>query len=75
MKIKQITSQHRRDFTAVMVCEGCGHEELNKYGYDDDNYHRHVIPNMPCAVCEKSSNQLGSDYRPLQPKYPEGMQV
>lgn len=48
MKIKQITSQHRRDFIAIMICEHCKTEELNKYGYDDDNYHKNVIPNMIC---------------------------
>ena len=31
MKIKQILSQHRRDFTAIMKCEFCNHEEKESY--------------------------------------------
>lgn len=33
MKIKEITSQHRRDFYAVYECEHCG-DETTGYGYD-----------------------------------------
>lgn len=44
MRIKKITSQHRNDYTAVMECEHCGHEQVDKYGYDDANYHDNVIP-------------------------------
>jgi transcription elongation factor Elf1 len=72
MKIQKITSQHRRDFTAIMECEHCGHEEVNRYGYDDDNYHRNVIPNMECGQCGKTASE---DYRPLGTKYSEGVQV
>ena len=71
MKIKKITSQHRRDFTAVYECEHCGLEKVGS-GYDDANYHNNVIPNMKCLVCGKSA---GDDYRPLTTKYPEGMQI
>lgn len=72
MKIKTIHRQNRRDFTATMICEHCDHEQLNKYGYDDDNYHRNVIPNMVCENCGKKSPD---DYRPLTTKYPEGFEV
>lgn len=75
MKIKEITSQYRRDFSAMMVCEGCGHEVLNTYGYDDRHYHDNVIPNMQCGKCGQSANDMGVDVRPLTTKYPEGMQV
>lgn len=74
MKIKKITSQHRRDFHAEFECEGCGHT-IAGVGYDDANFHENVIPNMKCKKCEKSSRDLGVDYRPLKTKYPEGMQV
>lgn len=74
MKIKEITYQHRRDFQCIYECEGCGHTGKGS-GYDDDNYHRNVIPKMKCKGCDKSSNDLGADYRPLQPKYPEGYQI
>ena len=71
MKIKNITSQSRRDFQAVYVCEHCGEEE-NGYGYDDANFHNNVIPNMECGSCGKKASD---DYRPLATKYPEGHQI
>lgn len=67
MKIKTITSQDRRDFTAVYVCEHCGAEKTD-YGYDDANFHKNVIPSMKCAACGKSAS---SAYRPLTTKYPD----
>ena len=66
MKIKKITSQYRRDFSAVMVCEHCGKEEPNKYGYDDSNYHDNVIPSMACKSCGKKSP---AEYVPEPTKY------
>ena len=66
MKIKKITSQARRDFSAIMVCEHCGKEDFNKYGYDDDNYHNNVIPNMKCKSCGEKSP---TDYVPAETKY------
>ena len=74
MRIKAITYQHRRDFKADFECEGCGHTWKGG-GYDDDNFHRNVIPNSKCPKCDKSSADLGVDFRPLQPKYPEGFQI
>ena len=65
MKIKKITSQNRRDFHAIYECEACGHEHEG-YGYDDDNFHRNVIPTMKCQACGKTA---GEDYRPLTTKY------
>ena len=47
MKIKTIKSQNRRDFHAVYECEHCG-ATTESYGYDDDNFHRNVIPDMVC---------------------------
>lgn len=66
MKIKEITHQHRRDFSAVMVCEHCEKEDINKYGYDDANYHDNVIPNMECTSCGKKSP---ASYVPNDTKY------
>ena len=71
MKIKEITSQHRRDFKAVYVCEHCDAEE-SKSGYDDANFHQNVIPAMPCGSCGKTA---GDNYRPLSTKYPEGKTI
>ena len=66
MKIKEITSQSRRDFTAIYVCESCG-EEKAMGGYDDDNFHQNVIPKMKCEEC----GEIAPDnYRPLTTKYP-----
>lgn len=51
MKILEILSQHRNDFTATMECEACGHQRKLTSGYDDANYHDNVIPNMKCEKC------------------------
>ena len=71
MKIKEITSQNRRDFHAIYVCEHCGMEEVGT-GYDDDNFHRNVIPAMKCKKCGKVAPE---NYRPMGTKYPDGMVV
>jgi transcription elongation factor Elf1 len=65
MKIKKITSQYRRDFQAIYECEHCGHTQTDS-GYDDDYFHRTVIPNMTCPKCGKKAPE---DYRPLTTKY------
>ena len=75
MKIKTINRQHRRDFYADYECEGCGRIEKNQRGYDDANFHQNVIPTMVCKQCGQSAISLGSNYRPLATKYPEGYQV
>jgi len=74
MKIKEITDQSRRDFWAIYECEDCGATERVR-GYDDENFHRNIIPKMRCPVCEKTSAECGVDYRPLTTKYPEGYQI
>lgn len=75
MKIKEIISQYRRDFSAVMICEFCNQEELNKWGYDDRNYHDNVIPKMKCKNCGKSTESEGGTPDRIATKYPEGFQV
>lgn len=65
MKIKEITSQNRRDFHAIYECEHCDHEKEGS-GYDDDNFHENVIPNMECPKCGKKAKD---EYRPLKTKY------
>ena len=65
MKIQKITNQIRRDFTAVYECEHCRATQTG-YGYDDDNFHRNVIPRMECKQCGKTA---GSEYRPMGTKY------
>jgi len=65
MKIKTIKSQSRRDFTAIYECEHCGNTQEGS-GYDDDNFHMNVIPNMACKSCGKKAPET---YRPLATKY------
>jgi len=65
MKIKTITSQHRRDFHAIYVCEHCGYEHEGS-GYDDDNFHQNVIPVMKCPKC---GEKAPDNYRALITKY------
>ena len=71
MKIKKILYQNRRDFQALYECEHCGYEKEGS-GYDDAFFHNNVIPDMKCPKCGKKADK---DYRPLAPKYPEGMQI
>lgn len=71
MKVKEIISQNRRDFHAIYECEHCGFIK-EAYGYDDENFHQNVIPNMECPECKKKA---GNDYRGLSIKYPEGFQI
>lgn len=71
MKIKEILQQDRRDFVAIFECEHCG-EEIKERGYDDDNFHKNVIPRFECPSCGKAAKD---NYRPLATKYPDGMQV
>lgn len=67
MKIKEITSQSRRDFWCIYECEHCGHTKKGS-GYDDANFHQNVIPKMACPECGKTA---GENYRPLATKYPD----
>ncbi|MBE9592955.1 MAG: hypothetical protein IMF19_05695 [Proteobacteria bacterium] len=71
MRIKKITSQHRRDFTAIYECEHCGNA-VEGIGYDDANFHQNVIPDMTCPECGRCAP---AEYRPLATKYPEGMLI
>lgn len=66
MRIKQIVNQHRRDFTAIYECQHCG-ETKRGGGYDDDHFHRNVVPAMNCEACGKAAPE---DFRPLGTKYP-----
>lgn len=75
MKIKKLISQHRRDFTALMECEFCEHQEMNNSGYDDRYYHDHVIPEMKCEKCEKSTLTEGGEIPHTPTKYPEGFTI
>ena len=71
MRIKEIISQHRRDFKAIYECEHCGDEQEGK-GYDDVNFHQNVIPKMKCVVCKKNAPD---SYRPIATRYDEGFEI
>lgn len=71
MKIQKIVSQVRRDFTAIYECESCGHTHQDS-GYDDEHFHKNVIPEMKCKKC---GEKAPDDYRPLQPKYDSSQTV
>ena len=65
MKIKNILTRHRRDFTAIYECEHCNNTKKS-YGYDDYNFHENVIPNMVCESCGQKSPV---EYTPQATKY------
>jgi len=71
MKILKMLNQNRRDFWADFECEGCGHIEHHKCGYDDRNFHDNVIPKMKCPQCQKSRNDLGITSERTATRYPE----
>lgn len=58
MKIKEILSAHRNDFTATLVCEHCNSEQHLSTGYMDAFYHNKVIPSITCKSCKK--DRLGN---------------
>lgn len=74
MKIKQITRQNRRDFTAIYECEGCGHKKEGS-GYDDNYFHENVVPKKICDECGKSRIDLGVTSEATTTKYPSWMTV
>lgn len=73
MKIKEILYQNRRDFSAIYVCH-CGHE-VKAYGYDDEHFHKNVIPSLVCAKCGQTAKDATEEYRPLTTKYEEWRQA
>ena len=75
MKILKITAQHRRDFHAVLICEGCKHKQDLTRGYDDKYYHEVVLPSIVCLNCGKSRKDLGIPNPETVTKYPEGYQI
>jgi hypothetical protein len=71
MNIKEIIDQNRRDFQAIYECEHCG-STIHGPGYDDEYFHKEVIPSMICINCGKTASD---EYIPKEPKYPDGYQV
>jgi len=67
VRIERKIDQHRRDFTALYVCEHCGAEKTDR-GYDDRYFHETVIPSMACDACGKTAAGPSST-----PTVPEGV--
>jgi ribosomal protein L37AE/L43A len=68
MKLIQITSQNRRDFTGIYECESC-QNIIEKSGYDDDHFHKNVTPNWKCRTCGKSTIELPVPIATIETKY------
>lgn len=75
MKLTKRTSQTRRDFWADYQCEFCGAEQKDKRGYDDSYYYTHVIPNMVCQRCGKSTISGHGTPDSITPVVPEGIEI
>lgn len=75
MKLIEITSQYRRDFTGTYECEYCGNIRTDIKGYDDSFFHHKVTPGMPCVKCGKSTLSEGGEVHHVETKYPEGYQI
>jgi C4-type Zn-finger protein len=75
MRITRSYDFYRRDFTADMECEQCGHEEKKVSCYDDSYFHNNVIPSMKCKSCGETS--LSKDTGQLQtrtiPRYDDSV--
>lgn len=68
MQIKQTKNWFRRDFTAVVECEGCGNiQEIS--GYDDQNFYDNVVPEIRCGKCGKNTLELGKPKKHINPRY------
>jgi ribosomal protein L37AE/L43A len=59
MILIQKLTQYRRDFTGIYKCESCGYKQESG-GYDDDYYHRKVIPAMRCRMCKATGTKQTS---------------
>lgn len=69
MRIRTKLRQHRRDFWAIYECEHCGHETGEQDGYDDQNFHVNVIPNMTCPECGKTADPATPNTAPDVPAH------
>lgn len=56
MFILKILNQHGFDFTGIYKCEHC-QKEKQAYGYNDDNFHINIVPEMVCDYCHKKTTK------------------
>ena len=57
MKIIEYKEFMRNDFIGEYKCEYCD-RKIEAWGYNDDNFHNNVIPNVKCDKCGKSTNGI-----------------
>ena len=57
MKIVRVTWRLRSDFYAIFECEFCQHK-FEGDGYDDFYFYNHVLPDLTCKSCGKSSEKI-----------------
>ena len=55
MKIREITFQLGNDFHANLECEHCPSTQSLDGGYNDDYFHKKVVPAITCKACGKNS--------------------
>lgn len=56
MRIIEVIPLQRSDFEALIQCEHCQNIDYLKGGYNDTNYHKHVLPTkIFCTVCFKNT--------------------
>jgi hypothetical protein len=51
MRIVEILSRHRNDFSFICGCEHCGHQYRRGDGYADAYYCLRVVPGQHCPEC------------------------
>lgn len=61
MKIKTVLNQDHKDLTVIYVCEHC-HNAKQGVGFDDPYFMSHVVPEIPCNYCGKTSHDSHSTY-------------
>lgn len=64
MKVKRIFGLYRNDCKMDLECEHCGHEQVDKYAYNDNYYINAVVPKERyCDNCKK--NTEGEERKPI----------
>ena len=53
MQVYKVIDRLGRDYSADMMCEFCGHHQVDRHGYSDAYYRFRVIPAMVCESCGK----------------------
>lgn len=54
MKVISTYNHVVNDCTMDCLCEFCGHIDVDKSAYNDDNYINNVVPERKCPSCGKS---------------------